>query len=292
MEQSITELLNSYWADLVGIIPKLIVALIVLGLFIALGRIFYKTLGKRIRNRWQDSIVSTFVSEAVKWGLYLFGLIMAFNVLGFENVAGSIIAGAGISAIIFGFAFKDIGENFLAGFLLAINRPFEIGDIIEVEGNKGTVSHVDLRTTHIRNAEGKDIYIPNAAFIKNALTNYTRDGLLRVTFMLGIAPECDIEQTRSLIYNYLIDTKEILNTPSPNVVVQELGEFTTDIQVQFWIDLFENRKNAELFLGNNIRSKTITDVKHILDNNGIEMPSQVLEHKMYRNNEIRLSQAV
>lgn len=208
-------------------------------------------------------------------------MIIALNIVGFGGIASSLIAGAGISAIIFGFAFKDIGENFLAGIILALKRPFEIGDIIEVDGYKGNVEDLDLRVTHLRNFEGKDIYIPNSSIIKNTLVNYTKDGNLRVNFMLGIAPESNILKTRSLILEYLTQNKQILQTPNPNVVVQELGEFTTDLQVLFWVDILANKKLPDSYLGHNIRSKIITDIKEILDTNNIDMPSQVIEHKMY-----------
>ncbi|MDX1472089.1 MAG: mechanosensitive ion channel family protein, partial [Flavobacteriaceae bacterium] len=243
---------------------------------------------KTTQRRWKDNLISSFLAEVIKWSFYLFGVIIALNALGFTGIASTVFAGAGVSAIVFGFAFKDIGENFLAGFILAIKRPFEIGDIIEIQGDKGTVRDLDLRLTHLRNAEGKDIYIPNSAIIKNTLVNYTKDGFLRVNFMIGIAPECDIELTRNLILKYFGTNNTILKIPKPSVVVQELGEFTVDIQVFFWVDILAIKHLPDEFLGHTIRSKAITDIKRILDENGIQMPSQVLEHKMYADSTIVL----
>jgi len=284
MNIDFSKIFNDFYLDISSMLPKIITAIIAILFFIVLGKLFYRFIGKRIQLKWKDSIISNFTAEATKWFFYIFGLIVALNIVGFGGIASSIIAGAGISAIIFGFAFKDIGENFLAGIILALKRPFEIGDIIEVEGYKGTVKDLDLRVTHLRNVEGKDIYIPNSSIIKNTLVNYTKDGNLRVSFMIGIAPECNISQTRRLITDYLKQNKQILKTPVPNIIVQELGEFTTDLQVLFWVDILENKKLPDSYLGHNIRSKIITDIKEILDKNNIEMPSQVIEHKMYREN--------
>ena len=108
--------------------------------------------------------------------------------------------------------------------------------------------------------------------------------------MIGIAPECDIEKTRKLILDYLKTNKNILKKPEHNVVVQGLGEYTTDIQVFFWIDILAVKNLPDEYLGHNIRSKAITDIKIILDENNIEMPSQVLEHKMYRQNKLSVEQ--
>ena len=290
MNIDFSKIFSEFYADISLMLPNIMSGIIVIIIFIILGKLFYSVIGKRIQKKWKDSIISNFISEATKWSFYIFGIIIALNIIGFGGIASSLMAGAGISAIIFGFAFKDIGENFLAGIILALKRPFEIGDIIEVEGYKGNVKDLDLRITHLRNVEGKDIYIPNSSIIKNTLINYTKDGNLRINFMIGIAPECDINQTRSLIIEYLSQNKQILKTPLPNVIVQELGEFTTDLQVLFWVDILANKKLPDSYLGHNIRSKAITEIKKILDENNIEMPSQVIEHKMYRENKFDVRQ--
>ncbi len=289
MKIDFSKIFDDFYGDISAMIPNILTGIIVLILFIILGKLFYIFIGKRIQIKWKDSIVSKFIAEASKWSFYIFGIIIALNIVGFGGVASSLIAGAGISAIIFGFAFKDIGENFLAGIILALKRPFEIGDIIEIDGFKGNVKGLDLRTTHLRNVEGKDIYIPNSSIIKNTLINYTKDGNLRINFMIGIAPESDINRTRDLIIDYLRSNKQILKKPVPNVIVLELGEFTTDLQVLFWVDILVNKNLPDSYLGHNIRSKVITDVKQILDHNKIEMPSQVIEHKMYRENKFKVT---
>jgi small-conductance mechanosensitive channel len=286
MNIDFSKIFNDFYLEVSTKLPNIITAILVIVIFIAMGKLFYSFIGNRIQKRWKDTIISNFISEATKWSFYIFGIIIALNIVGFGGISSSLIAGAGVSAIIFGFAFKDIGENFLAGIILALKRPFEIGDIIEVQGYKGNVKDLDLRVTHLRNAEGKDIYIPNSSIIKNPLINYTKDGHLRVNFMIGIAPESSITETRSLIIEYLKQNKQILQTPLPNVIVQELGEFTTDLQVLFWVDILANKKLPDNYLGHNIRSKAITDIKEILDSNKIEMPSQVIEHKMYRNHKL------
>ena len=288
MNIDFSKIFSDYYSDISLMLPNIISGILVIIIFTFLGKSFYTFIGKRIQKRWKDAIISNFVSVAVKWSFYIFGVIIALNILGFGGIASSLIAGAGISAIVFGFAFKDIGENFLAGIILALKRPFEIGDIIEIEGFKGNVKDLDLRVTHLRNVEGKDIYVPNSWFIKNTFINYTKDGNLRVSFMIGIAPESNISLVRKLIIDYLGRNNQILKTPLPNVIVQELGEFTTDLQVLFWVDILVNKKLPDSYLGNNIRSKVITDIKEILDENNIEMPSQVIEHKMYRENKFEV----
>ena len=288
MDIDFQKIFYDYFERVSMLIPNIITGIIILLIAIIAGKIVFKVINKATQQKWQDNILSNFLAQALKWMFYLFGVVMALSVVGFSGVASTIFAGAGVSAIVIGFAFKDIGENFLAGIILALKRPFEIGDIIEIQGDKGTLKDLDLRSIHLRNSQGKDIYIPNSSIIKNTLINYTKDGFFRTNFSVGIAPECDIEKTRTLILNYLDNQNAILKDPSPSVLVQELAEYTTNIQIFFWVDLLANRNLPDEFLGHNIRSKVITDVKRILDENDIEMPSRVIEHKMYRKNSITI----
>ena len=66
--------------------------------------------------------------------LVIFGLLLFLGIVGLGKAASGLLAGAGVSAFIIGFAFKDIGENFLAGIIMAFDRPFRIGDVVEIAG--------------------------------------------------------------------------------------------------------------------------------------------------------------
>ena len=94
------------------------------------------------------------------------------------------LAGAGISAFIIGFALKDIGENFLAGIILAFKRPFRVGDIVDINGLKGKVLTLNLRDTQIKTGDGKDVFIPNAVIIKNPLSILPSMGFCAMILLL------------------------------------------------------------------------------------------------------------
>src|SRR5207253_2262051 len=143
-------------------------------------------LRRQLERRARDPLLIPFITKSARWVLTLGGLMFALQIMGFDNLAGSIIAGAGISAFVIGFALKDIGENFLAGVILAFNRPFHIGDVVNIDSRTGEVQALNLRTTHIRTFDGNDVFIPNSMLIKNTLTNITATGFSRVDFTIGI----------------------------------------------------------------------------------------------------------
>ncbi|CAN5297609.1 hypothetical protein BH09BAC1_BH09BAC1_08400 [soil metagenome] len=282
MKEQLTAQFIEFRDDVIALLPKLLVAIIVLLIFWGLGRLVNLLFTRRFQRRWNDSIVVSFLGTTIKGLLYLIGLAIAMYVLGFGGMAGSLVAGAGVTAIVVGFAFKDIAENFLAGFLLAINRPFKIHDIIEIEGFKGTVSQMNIRTTLMRMPDGRDVFVPNAFFIKNILTNYTRDGLIRQEFMIGLDTATDVKKARGFILAFLETEEDVLKDPKPNVIVEQLGNFTIDVKVLFWISTFKIAEEPELHkTADTIRSRMIREIKDIMLREGFNLPNFVVDHRMY-----------
>ncbi len=281
MYDKIIESFDKFWGSIIDKMPDFLVSVAILAVFILIGNLTYRIFQRRIQARLKDTIISSFLGELIKWLFYIFGLtFMLFN-LGLGGVAGSLVAGAGVTAIILGFAFKDIAENFLAGILLAISRPFILGDIVEVNNVKGPVQHVDLRSTHIKTVDGRDIFIPNSMVIKNIFINYTRDGYLRLDFLVGLDFNDDLEKARTLIIDHLENQSDILKDPAPNVALEELGESSVSIKVMFWTNIFNVAKKDQLLLGEPVKSRVMREIKDLLLENGFNMPAQIIEHKMY-----------
>ena len=276
---------DSFFKKIIASAPQIFLAVLIIIASYLLGKLFHKIFVNRIKLKIKDSLLAGFISRMGKWSIFLFGFLAALHTLGFGYFVSSILAGAGITAIIIGFAFKDIAENFLSGIILAMNRPFNIGDIIELDNFKGTIKDLELRSTHIRTPDGRDIYIPNSSLIKSPLVNYTKDGLLRLDFILGVATESNINDIRKIILDSLISNEDILQNPPPNVITENIGVSSIDIRVLFWIDILKTKKDKPDNLGNPIRSKILSDVKDILLKQGYNLPSTVVEHKMYDSNQ-------
>jgi len=116
-----------------------------------------------MRRLNSHSIHDAFVRTFLLLCLY-FGLIQAL-----ENLALSVLAGGGVTAIVLGFAFWEIGENLIAGVFLAFSRPFNIGDFINTEGFECRVQSIALRYTHLRADDGRDLFIPSSQLFSKSL---------------------------------------------------------------------------------------------------------------------------
>lgn len=221
--------------QLVFWLPRVAIAAIAILLAIRVGR-----WAARLASRPFGSTTPTvqrFVGRATELGIAVVGIALALNVLGLGAFAAGILASGSIVAIVLGFAFQEIGKNLIAGVFLAFNRPFKTGDIIACDGFTGEVRALDLRTTHIRNFDGRDIFIPNAIIFTQTLVNYTIDDLRRRAFRVGVRYEDDAHAAMELLRAAVTGIRGVLREPAPTAVIVELSPSTVDIEVAYWVSM-------------------------------------------------------
>ena len=148
MEQVINLIIED-WHKFIAFSPRMITAVIVLIIFYFVGKYFAKTITAVLRRASLRDIHETFFKTLTISLALFFGLIIALNIVGLEKIAVSVLAGGGVTAIVLGFAFRKIGENFLAGIFLAFSRPFKIGDTIKTEDIEGKVQDIEGCTPDI-----------------------------------------------------------------------------------------------------------------------------------------------
>ncbi len=270
------EILEEYWMNFLFSLPRIIVAVLVL---LATTFIAVKVSGlvnKRLTAKTSDPLFSSFIVQLSKYLLILIGAMISLQIVGLSGIAGGLLAGAGVSALIFGFAFKDIGENFLAGIILAFNRPFHYHDTIKVAEYMGRVEGLSFRITHLKTFDEKDVFVPNATIVKEVLTNLTRDGNLRLDFVVGIAYEDNLHNAVKLIIDTVSRCTEIENEPVPFAVVEEFAPSTVNIRVFFWTATDDYRRGILVLKG-----EIMTHVKNALIDNGFTLPANVQELKLY-----------
>lgn len=225
---------------LVAFGPRIIAAVLVLIAFYYLGKYFGKLVIAVVRRASVREIHEAFIRALTITLSLFFGLVIAFNILGLEKIAVSILAGGGVTAVVLGFAFREIGENFLAGIFLAFSRPFKIGDLIRSEDIEGYVREIELRYTHLRTEDGKDVYLPSSQLFARPVINYTQDGLRRISFTVGIDYSNDSAAACALLQNTLRQVPGVLAKPAPSVYILALAPQYVELEAFFWIDVFES----------------------------------------------------
>lgn len=216
-----------------------------------------------------DNIVVDLLNKLSGAIVYATALIIALDVLGVNVMP--FIAGAGVMGVAVGFAAKDTLSNLIAGILLIIDRPFEVGDRIEVwsapagSASWGDVIDIGLRATRIRTTDNIVVIIPNNEIMTRDIVNYTIiNASIRVRVNIGIAYDADMEKAKTLILQAARSAEWILPEPAPKVVVRDFGESSVDLQLRVWIKDARRRMDTISF---------VTDtVKTLFDRHGIEIP--------------------
>lgn len=262
--------LSDQWAAAARLAPQLATAVLVLALFFVAGRLAGSAFMRVAARREAAGTYQRFVRGTIVWTVRLVGVALALDILGLERFFAGLLAGGGMTAIVLGFAFREIGENLLAGLFLAFSRPFRLGDLIRSAELEGTVRNIDLRSTHVRSIDGRDIYIPNSQIFNRPLTNYTRDGLRRPAFTFGIDYRDDAEAARLAVAEAVRGVEGVLADPPVEVALSALGPSYVELEATFWISTFDQDTDIV-----RIRSRAMDATRRVLLAGGFTVSAEV-----------------
>lgn len=221
--------------------PQILAAVASLVVLIFIGRLASSGVGRLLGDDRTKGVKQVrLIKRLVRWAFNVLGLVIALHLVGLTQVATSFLAAGGVVAVVLGFAFREIGENLLAGLFLSFSRSFDVGDLIESNGIRGIVQRIEIRDVHIRTADGCDIFIPCATIYKNPLHNFTRDGLRRGSFIIGVDYGDDLQKARETLLKTVQDHKLTLANPAPNILIAGFTAAYVELEVFFWIDTFSN----------------------------------------------------
>ena len=195
---------------------------------------------------------------------YLVFLLFAIAALREAGFSLEVVLGAaGILTVAIGFASQTSASNIISGLFLVMEKPFEIGDTIEVDATIGEVVAIDLLSVKLRTADNLYVRIPNETLIKTRVINRSRFPIRRIDLVLGIAYAEDVEKVQDLLLELAQQNTVCLEEPKPFVLVTGFGASSVDLQFSFWVP-------REEFLDG--RGSMMIVVKKALDEHGIEIP--------------------
>jgi small conductance mechanosensitive channel len=140
-----------------------------------------------------------------------------------------------------GFAVQDIAANFIAGILLLIDRPFVVGDVVQIKSYAGTVNKISLRSTEIITFDGPVVTIPNNTLSVEPSTNLTLSSDRRILFTVSVLPASDLNLVVRTIQDVLSAESRLLKEKSPSITVVAIRDYAVDLQVIAYTT------NAELY---------------------------------------------
>jgi len=264
---AMVEYANHALLRLVERIPQLVLAVLVILLALWCARFAGKRLHLlhlRSRNPYMDGLVRTIVRTAI----ILVGVLIALDLLGLTAVVGAVLGSAGVVGLVLGFAFRDIAENYIAGILLSVRRPFEPGDSVNVDGREGKVISVNSRATVLMTFDGNHLQMPNSLVFKSVILNYTRNPKRRFDFTVAIDATQSIRRSETLAMAAIAGVEGVLDDPAPSWLVVENGSGGIVLRFLAWID----QRQSDL---GKTRSEAIRQTKAAFAKAGIESPRTI-----------------
>ncbi len=221
-------------------LPLLIVALVIVMLSVWLGGVLGRHLPivARISNRnpYMDGLLRGIVRGVVILG----GVLLALDLLGATTLVGAVLGSAGVVGLVLGFAFKDIAENYIAGILLSIRRPFNPGDNVRIDSYEGRVVALTSRATQLMTADGNHLLLPNGVVFKSVMLNYTRNPKRRFDFTTNVATGRSWHAAMDIGIETLRKIDGVLDDPPPTALIQELANDAATLRFMGWIDQHSN----------------------------------------------------
>ncbi|MEJ2266182.1 MAG: mechanosensitive ion channel [Anaerolineales bacterium] len=260
---SLSDALNQMLLNFVDFLPRLIVALIVFIVGLYLAGIFARMVRRGLERRKTDPELTLLASKVTRWAVIVLGTLAALQQVDFNITA--FLTGLGIVGFTIGFALQDVSKNFVAGLLILIQQPFDIGDAIKVTDYAGTVIAIDLRATELHTFDGQVVFIPNAEVFTNPITNYTKASKRRVNLSAGVAYESDLEEVTQTALEAVSSIPGLLQDPAPTLHFQGFGGTTIDLTLFYWIDTNQTDPFTAKDLG-------LKEIKVAFERAGIEMP--------------------
>jgi small conductance mechanosensitive channel len=218
-------------------LPRLVIALIIFSIGLYIAKLVSKLVRLGLEKRKVKLQIIQLISRITYWSVVVLITTIALSTVGVNLSA--FLAGLGIIGFTVGFALQDVSKNFVAGLLLLISQPFQIGDTISVGGYTGVVQTIELRATELKMLDGRQVLIPNADVFSSPLTNFTRNRLRRVEIKCGVAYGTDLEKARQIALDAIRSIPGVLADPAPSVNYNEFGGSSILFSLFYWVDTID-----------------------------------------------------
>lgn len=258
--------LENWGEHLILMLPNLVVAIILLIITFIVARFIRNGLDRVIGRISHSAALNNLISTLLYIALLSIGFFFVLSVLQLDRVVVSLLAGVGIIGLALGFAFQDIAANFISGIIIAVQKPFGVGDMIETNDFFGVIERVSLRTLDIRKPSGELVKLPNKMVFENPVTNYSSSGTRRLDLEVGVSYGEDLEKVQQVVIEALQDVKNRVKTRDIEVMFDAFGDSSIEFKARFWISYSRQIDFVSA------KSDAIIKIKKAFDANEIMIP--------------------
>jgi len=261
---NVWDTINNLVNGFLELLPKLVIAAVVLVIFWLLAK-GARLLLRRLTRGHASANIGAVMGRLAYGGMLLLGLLVALTIAAPSVKPADLLSVLGVGGVAIGFAFRDILQNFLAGLLILIRQPFQIGDQIIFNDYEGTVEQIETRATIIKTYDGRKVVIPNGEIYTNSVMVNTAYETRRSQYDVGIGYGDDIREAAEFVLQAMRQVEGVLDEPAPDVLNVDLAGSSVNLRARWWT----KPERAEVV---RVGHEVLTAIKEKLDEAGIDMP--------------------
>lgn len=248
-------------------IPSLLTAAIILVGFIVLWKLLDHTFEAFRGRTTLDETLGLFAKTSIKYIVLAIGLLMALGEVGIDVTA--IVASLGIAGLTIGFAARDTLSNLISGIFIFWDRPFVVGDLIEMNEFYGRVEDITLRSTRVVTVDGRMLAIPNTTIINSVVASYTNFPHVRIGVEVTFGVDEDLEHAREVFLNAVEQDKQFMGEPAPAMVVKALNDYNVEVEFRVWV------KDEKSHVAERFRFREMLYAR--FQSEGLDMPYETIQ---------------
>ncbi len=213
------------------------------------------------------------LSRLIKYIIIALGILVGLQMIGFDLSVLAVFGG--LFGIGIGFGLQNIFSNFASGIILLLERPVEVGDIIEIDGLLGRVKEIRFRIAIVNTFDNESIIVPNSDLVSKRVTNwsYGGDTTVRLRIPIGVAYGTDVNKVKDILLNIGTEEDRVMSNPPPEIYFKEHGDSALEFELRVWISSPMDR----IPVNNGIREKIDTRFKE----EGVEIPFPQRDDHIY-----------
>lgn len=220
--------------QVIASLPNIIIAAVLVVLFGVLASWMRSLVGSGVEKSGHSRHLGILIGRVVHAMVFVLGLLVGLSVVFPTFQASNLIQLLGIGGVAIGFAFKDIFQNFLAGILMLLSKPFLVGDQIAFGGFEGTVEDIQAGSTLLETYDHRRIVIPNSALFNSSVSVTTAYDHRAADCTFGVDAATEPTRLDELVKQCLDPLDDVLKIPPPRVLIAKISDGTLNVNVRWW----------------------------------------------------------
>ncbi|KAB7531670.1 mechanosensitive ion channel [Flagellimonas olearia] len=242
MIENIRQVWLEFHQNVIDHIPKVVLAIIVIILFAVIANIIKNLCIKIYKRVFRKNYlnIERIIASMFYVLFFAIGIFLALHILGLDKPLEKMLAGAGIIGIIAGFALKDIASNMFSGLLVDVQRPYKVGDWVEIDGKYGVVMDISWLTTKIKTVPGQEVFVPNQIIYNGTFTNFSTWGKRRIILESGVSYGDDLNHVRAVALDEVKKIDELLPEEGIDFYFTKIDSSTYNFMLRYWVKFESN----------------------------------------------------